>query len=103
MTVPPVLDGNAVQVRAIIEQTISTVEATRGKRWGSVPAWAALIISIGGIAFTAGSLSGDVATATNRIDKLEQRADAQDRTASSVAERLGRIETKLDLALEKRR
>lgn len=103
MTGKPILDGNAAQVRAIIEQTVTAVEASRGKRWGSVPAWAALVISVVGIAFSAGSLSGDVATATTRIDKLEQRADGQDRTATSVNDRLARIETKLDLALEKRR
>lgn len=103
MTDRPILDGNAAQVRAIIEQTVSAVESSRGKRWGSLPAWAALILSIGGIAFSAGTLSGSLATANTRIDKLETRADGQDRTATNVNDRLARIETKLDLALEKRR
>jgi hypothetical protein len=103
MSTKPVLDGNAAQVRVIIEQTIASLEASRGKRWGSVPAWSALALSIVGIVFAAGSLRSDVATATTRIDKLEQRADAQDRTATQVNDRLARIETKLDLALEKRR
>lgn len=103
MTSQPILDGNAAQVRAIIEQTVSAVEASRGKSWGSLPAWAALVISVVGIGFSAGALRGDVASANTRIEKLEQRADGQDKTATSVNERLARIETKLDLALEKRR
>ena len=96
-------DGNTAQTRVIANQMFDIWEARQGKRRASWPAWAALGLSIVGIVFAAGSLRSDVATATTRIDKLEQRADAQDRTATSVAERLGRIETKLDLALEKRR
>jgi hypothetical protein len=103
MTDKPILDGNAAQVRAIIEQTMAAVEAGRGKRWGSVPAWAALILSIVGIVFGAGSLRSDVANANDRIAKLERRADGQDRGAGQVNDRLARIETKLDVVLEKRR
>lgn len=103
MAEPPILDGNAAQVRAIIEQTISALEAGRGKRWGSVPAWAALILSIVGIVFAAGSLRSDVANANDRIAKLERRADGQDRGMGQANDRLARIETKLDIALEKRK
>lgn len=99
----PILDGNAAQVRLIIEQTIASLEASRGKQRASWPAWIGAIVSIGVLIFSAGSLRSDVATATTRIDKLEQRADAADRTATQVNDRLARIETKLDLALEKRR
>lgn len=97
----PVLDGNAAQVRAIIEQTISSVEATRGKQRASWPAWVALGLSVVGIVFSAGGLRSDVATATTRIEKLEHRTDAHDRTLTQVSDRLARIETKLDMALEK--
>ena len=99
----PILDGNAAQVRAIIQQTVAAVEEGRGKQRASWPAWTALALSVFGIIFAAGSLRSDVATASTRIEKLEQRADGQDKTATSVNERLARIETKLDLALEKRR
>lgn len=103
MTTQPVLDGNAAQVRAIIEQTIASVEVTRVKQRASWPAWIGAIFSVGLLIFSAGSLIGDVATANTRIAKLEQRADAQDVTATQVNDRLARIETKLDLVLEKRR
>lgn len=99
----PILDGNAAQVRAIIQQTIKAAEMSREKQRASWPAWIALILSLFGITFSAGSLRSDVATASTRIDKLEHRADGQDRTASQVNDRLARIETKLDLALERRK
>lgn len=59
----PILDGNAAQIRAIIQQTVSALDATRDKRQASVPAWAGVIISVVTFIFMAGSLSGDVAVA----------------------------------------
>ncbi|ALC11203.1 hypothetical protein [Sphingopyxis sp. 113P3] len=99
----PILDGNAAQVRLIIEQTIASLEASRGKQKASWASWLGIGLGLGGLVFSAGMLRSDVATANTRLDKLEQRADAADRTATSVNDRLARIETKLDLALEKRR
>lgn len=96
-------DGNSAQVHIIANQMFDVWEARQGKKRASWPAWLGLGLSLIGIVFAAGSLRSDVATATTRIDKLEQRADAADRTATSVNDRLARIETKLDLALEKRR
>lgn len=96
-------DGNSAQVHIIANQMFDVWEARHGKKRASWPAWLGLGLSLIGIVFAAGSLRSDVATATTRIDKLEQRADAADRTATSVNDRLARIETKLDLALEKRR
>lgn len=96
-------DGNTAQTRVIANQMFDIWEARQGKKRASWPAWAGLGLSCIGIVFAAGSLRSDVATANTRIDKLEQRADAQDRTATQVNDRLARIETKLDLVLEKRR
>ena len=103
MSDTPILDGNAAQVRAIIEQTLTAAELSRGKKTASWPAWLGVGLSVAALIFGAGVLRSDVATANNRIEKLEHRADGQDRTTGTVNDRLARIETKLDLALEKRR
>jgi len=95
--------GNAAQVRIVAYQLFEAWKAEQGKQRASWPAWMALSLSIVGIVFGAGSLRSDVATANTRIEKLEQRADSQDRGASLANDRLARIETKLDLALEKRK
>lgn len=95
--------GNGAQVRIVAHQLFQEWKAEQGKQRASWPAWMALGISIVGIVFGAGALRTEVATATTRIEKLEQRADAQDRGAGQVNDRLARIETKLDLALEKKR
>jgi hypothetical protein len=96
-------DGNQALVRVIADQMFDIWEARQGKRRASWPAWLGVGLSIVGIVFAAGSLRSDVASANTRIDKLEQRADLQDRTAGQVNDRLARIETKLDLALEERK
>lgn len=95
--------GNGAQVRLVAHQLFQEWKAEQGKQRASWPAWMALGLSIIGIVFGAGSLRSDVATANTRIEKLEQRADGQDRGATQVNDRLARIETKLDLALEKRK
>lgn len=99
----PTDPGNAAQVRLVAHQLFQEWKAEQGKQRASWPAWAGMMLGTAGIVFSAGSLRSDVATANVRIDKLEQRADAHDRTATQVNDRLARIETKLDLALEKRR
>jgi len=95
--------GNTAQTRIIAHQLFEAWKAEQGKQRASWPAWMALGLSIVGIVFGAGSLRSDVATANTRIEKLEQRADSQERVAAEANDRLARIETKLDLALEKRR
>lgn len=95
--------GNAAQVRLVEHQLFQEWKAEQGKQRASWPAWTALGLSIVGIVFGAGSLRSDVATANTRIEKLEQRADGADRSASLANDRLARIETKLDLVLEKRK
>lgn len=75
----------------------------QARMYGSLPAWGALIISLAALAFSAGTLRSEVATAQSRLAKLEQRADLQDGNSSQVNDRLARIETKLDLVLESRK
>lgn len=95
--------GNAEMVRAVADQLYDAWEARQGKKHASWPAWLGVGLSVAALIFGAGVLRSDVATATNRIEKLEVRADGQDRMTGSTNDRLARIETKLDLALEKRR
>ena len=66
-------------------------------------AWLGLLLGAISIVFAAGALRSDVAAAAVKIEKLEQRADGQDAAAKQVTDRLARIETKLDLALERRK
>ncbi|HMO74101.1 MAG TPA: hypothetical protein PKD48_02025 [Sphingopyxis sp.] len=95
--------GNSEQVRKIAHQLFETWKSEQGRQRASWPAWLALGLSGFGLVFSAGALRSDVATAHTRLEKLEHRADGTDRTATQVSDRLARIETKLDLALEKRR
>lgn len=95
--------GNATQVRIVAHQLFQEWKAEQGKQRASWPAWMALGLSIVGFVFSAGGLRSDVATANTRIEKLEQRADSAARGAGQVNDRLARIETKLDMALEKRK
>ena len=103
--------GNAAQVRAIAEQLAGQLfEAWRAeqvqlgeKQRASWPAWLGLMLGAISIVFAAGSLRSDVAAAAVKIEKLEERADGQDAAGKQVTDRLARIETKLDLALENRK
>lgn len=90
-------------IRRLAGQFFEEWESRQGKHRASWPAWVALALSVFGIVFAAGSLRSEVATANVRLEKLEVRADASDKTATSVNDRLARIETKLDLVLERRR
>ncbi|MEW4468994.1 hypothetical protein AB1K62_14300 [Parasphingorhabdus sp. JC815] len=76
---------------------------SQSRLYGSLPAWGALVISLAALAFSAGTLRSELATAQSRLAKLEQRADIQSRAGNQVNDRLARIETKLDLVLEERR
>lgn len=99
--------GNAAQVRVVAEQLFEVWKNEQAqigeKQRASWPAWVGVILGGISIVFAAGSLRSDVAAAAVKIDKLEQRADAQDVAAKQVTDRLARIETKLDLALEQRK
>lgn len=99
--------GNEAQTRVIAEQLFDVWKAeqasTVGKQRASWPAWLGVALSAIAIVFSAGSLRSDVATAAIRIDKLEQRADGQDKATAAITDRLARIETKLDLVLESRK
>lgn len=99
--------GNEAQTRVIAEQLFEvwrTEQASQGdKQRASWPAWFGVMLGAIGIVFSAGSLRSDVATAATRIEKLEQRADGQDKATAQITDRLARIETKLDLVLERRK
>lgn len=99
--------GNAAQVRAVAEQLFEVWKAEQAqlgeKQRASWPAWLGVVLAAVTLVFSAGSLRSDVATATTRIQKLEERADSQDTAGKQVTDRLARIETKLDLALESRK
>lgn len=99
--------GNAAQVRAVAEQLFAVWKAEQGdqatKQRASWPAWLGVVLAACGLIFSAGSLRSEVATATVRIDKLEERADGQDKAVAQITDRLARIETKLDLVLEHRK
>lgn len=89
-------------VRIVGEQLFAVWEAKQGRKHASWPAWLGVGLSVAALIFGAGVLRSDVATATNRIEKLEHRADGTDRSTGSTNDRLARIETKLDLVLEKK-
>ena len=99
--------GNAAQVRAVAEQLFEVWKAEQAnmgeKQRASWPAWFGVLLGGISIVFAAGSLRSDVATATTRIEKVEQRLDSQDKATAQITDRLARIETKLDLVIERRR
>ncbi|MDF2386584.1 hypothetical protein JMG10_34295 [Nostoc ellipsosporum NOK] len=96
--------GNDAQVRVIAEQLFEIWKAEQatqsGKQRASWPAWLGVALASVGIVFSAGSLRSDVASAAVRLDKVEQRVDGQDKATAQGADRLARIETKVDLLLE---
>jgi hypothetical protein len=99
--------GNETQTRIIAEQLFAIWKAEQGedagKQRASWPAWLGVLLAACALIFSAGSLRSDVATAAVRIDKLEERADSQDKATAQITDRLARIETKLDLVLESRK
>lgn len=95
--------GNGAQVRLVAHQLFQEWKAEQGKQRASWPAWVGLVAGAASLIFSAGGLRSEQATANMRIEKLETRADAHDRMAAQVNDRLARMETKLDMALEKRR
>lgn len=99
--------GNAAQTRVIAEQLFAVWEAKRAsentKQRASWPAWLGLALTIITLIFSAGSLRSEFATQDTRISKVEERLDNQDRAIALITDRLARIETKLDLALDQRK
>lgn len=65
-----------------------------------------IVIAIIGVAFSYGLREGNTATASPRLDKIEQRMDRQDREISRdmlvLTERLARMEAKLDMMLSQK-
>lgn len=98
MPSPPVLDGNAAQVRAIIEQTIKVVKETEEPKRASWPAWTSLALAFLGLVFAAGVLRSDVAVANERSAKNERRIEALESDREAIA----RIEAKVDVLMDER-
>lgn len=98
--------GDAAQVRLIAEQLFDTWKAAHEndavKQRASWPAWLGLALAIFTLIFSAGTLSADVSTHNERITKVEQRVDLMEGDNKAVSDRLARIETKLDIVIEKR-
>lgn len=99
MTEGPLLDGNAAQVRAIIEQTVMAVEKTRAKQRAGWPAWAGMVGSLVALIFGAGILRSDIAVAKEKTDKNETRIEALERDRAILA----RLEEKINILMEDRR
>lgn len=99
MTEGPLLDGNAAQVRAIIEQTVAALEKTRSKQRASWPAWAGMVGSLVALIFGAGILRSDIAVAKEKTDKNETRIEALERDRAILA----RIEEKVNILMDERR
>lgn len=98
--------GNEAQTRAIAEQLFAVWEQKQSdgatKQRASWPAWLGLALAIFTLVFSAGTLRADVSTHNERITKAEHRLDQVERGNEVVTDRLARIETKLDLILEKK-
>jgi hypothetical protein len=89
-------DGNNEQTRIVAEQLFTVWETRQQgslKKFvsGSVPAWIACFLSLGGLVWNAAVISRDVAQNTEDIKELKQ---------GNVGERLVRIETKIDQLTE---
>lgn len=92
----PTDPGNAAVIRTVAGQLFEEWEARQGKQRASWQSWGALVLSVLGIAYVAGSLSGDVAVA--KTQSTENRA-----AISGVDTRLSRIEGKIDMLMEERK
>lgn len=96
MVATPSDPGNAAQIRLIAQQLFDQWKAEQGRQPTSWQAWGGLILSVLGIVYMAGSLSGDVAVA--KTQSTENRS-----TISGVDTRLSRIEGKIDMLMEDRK
>lgn len=92
----PLPDGNQTQTEIILDRAWDTWQAKQGRKIGSIPAWASLIISLTLGVFIAGGLSRDVARATEDNTKQELRLQVLERE-------LGEINGKLDILVGKER
>lgn len=92
--------ANQSQVRIIAEQMLD-VWAARQANNSSWVAKAAFALSILGVAFSAGILKSDVASATSKTESLELRVADQEKDMKHANDRLARIETKIDLLVKR--
>ena len=89
-------DPNKTQTEIILDRAWDTWQAKQGRKMGSVPAWASLIISLALGVFIAGGLSRDVARASEDNASQEKRIQLLERE-------LGEINGKLDIMLRDRK
>ncbi|WOF44382.1 hypothetical protein KNJ79_05465 [Sphingopyxis indica] len=78
--------ANAAQVKVIAEQMLDVWEARQGKKNASWPAWGGLVLSVLGIAYMAGGLSGDVAIAKTDAAAARAKVEAVDTRLSRLEE-----------------
>lgn len=71
-----------------------------GRLFASVPAYAALVISIGGLVYQAGFVSSQVNINARDIAELKDANRTSEADRRSFDARLNRIETKMDMALQ---
>jgi hypothetical protein len=100
-------DGNAAQNRIIAEQLFDIWEerqrGVRSRFTASIPAWIACAFSLATLVWGAGTLTGDIADNTRRIEVVEVVQGQQHRDNQVERDRLARIEAKVDLLIEDER
>jgi type VI protein secretion system component VasK len=99
----PLPDANKTQTEIILDHAWETWEAKQGKQRGAWPAWLALGVSLAGIIYAAGLLSGDVRAADNRSMENAQRISALERQNSSIEQGVAALNAKMDILMEERK
>ena len=95
--------GNAAMVRHLAGQLFEEWESRQGQQRASWPAWGGLLLSILGIAYIAGSLTGDVAEANTRSIENRQKIEALERQNSSIEQGVASLNAKMDILMEERK
>lgn len=98
-------EADALQIKAIINQAFDVWDAKRNASaeiksrsgWqGSIPAWAALLVSVLGFAMLTGGTNQKVNDNTRSVRELEVSDQRQDESVSQLRAELASIQAKLD-------
>lgn len=81
-------------------QTVVVAPAARAA-WKELIPVVALLLTIVGLVWGGGRLSGNIEENTRRIVTLEQRADRRDDQMADLRERIGSMDAKLDLLVKR--
>ncbi len=101
-------DGNEAQSRKVARSLFDVwreeqeSEAKNAKLGGVVPAWFAVVLSVGTLVWGAAVLSADVKDTKRRVDQIEIGDRQQEIVNREIVERMARIEAKLDIVVETR-